>query len=136
MDRQQNESFQSWATRIHNRATAILGKQFDYPRSRTSVEALLEKIKDMDLTGAPYENQDVIRRCQWLKVGSVSTCGRRCRNMYCHLHGPRLRKGMRLPVACQNCGRGTKSVSQLCCKCIAQHLGYPSKKRLMRRNTI
>jgi len=58
-----------------------------------------------------------MNQCQWLMIGSTTTCNKSCRGEFCGYHLQSVRNGSRGPIPCVNCGTGVRGKSQLCINC-------------------
>ena len=80
-----------------------------------------------------HTSMTMYNACRWLIVGRSERCEKQSINDFCGIHRAqlRLRPGTE-PKPCRECGRGTKSETQLCSKpCRSDH----TKKALHRAET-
>lgn len=59
----------------------------------------------------------MFNKCKWLTIQSTQFCSKNCINEYCAIHRSLMRKGRRVPLPCQVCGKGTQSETRKCKHC-------------------
>ena len=55
-----------------------------------------------------------MNNCDWLPIGKLSKCGKKCRNQYCGLHMVHIQRGSIGPQPCIVCGVGVRGKNNLC----------------------
>ena len=73
-------------------------------------------------------------RCEWLLVGSVERCNKRCLNNMCGRHrGQLAKKPGSTPNPCRRCKKGTQAESRLCSKVCGSDRAQKALKRVEAR---